>query len=181
MPSLLASSITGPDVHLRHLARLAGAGLCRTRIVVPLSVPALRHAGIHPGEGAPRPSPRGRQGLFSLGDIAVLTLRNTDRQRLLRLLGRYGVPVIDLQGYRGATIDRVKVGTYHRAKGLEFKAVLLPMWNQVSLDREAEPGCEIDATGGERRERDRRALFVAMTRARDELWLGSVRGPSGSG
>jgi hypothetical protein len=118
---------------------------------------------------------------MSLGDIAVLTLRNTDRQRLLRLLGRYGVPVIDLQGYRGATVDRVKVGTYHRAKGLEFKAVLLPMWNQVSLDRDAEPGCEIDATGGERRERDRRALFVAMTRARDELWLGSVRGPSGSG
>ena len=34
---------------------------------------------------------------------------------------------LDLQDYDGVTSDRVKVGTFKRAKGLEFKFVLIPV------------------------------------------------------
>lgn len=88
-----------------------------------------------------------------------------------------GIPWRRLSDKSGAGAGAVHVGTMHRAKGLEFKAVLvldasdgvLPSPGALRnvddpLDREA----ALD--------RERRLLYVAMTRARDELcvtWSGA--------
>lgn len=105
----------------------------------------------------------------ALGDMAVLVRRRTDVEHYRRVLERAGLPAVELTEYDGITTDRVKVGTFKRAKGLEFKLVLLPglcdgppeLWRGES-----------DDAYRERVERERRELFVGMTRARDGLWLG---------
>jgi superfamily I DNA/RNA helicase len=42
------------------------------------------------------------------------------------VLRRAGTEVVLLEKYDGSEVDAVKVGTIKRAKGLEFKQVLLP-------------------------------------------------------
>jgi superfamily I DNA/RNA helicase len=76
-----------------------------------------------------------------------------------------------LTDYDGAPTDAIKVGTVKRAKGLEFKHVLLP---EVRASDLAEAGPPADDTRREQWERERRELYVAMTRARDGLWVGVV-------
>jgi superfamily I DNA/RNA helicase len=76
-----------------------------------------------------------------------------------------------LADYRGTTSDAVKVGTYQRAKGLEFKCVFIPDRDRAVSPRAAE---ETEDAYRERAELQRRQLFVAMTRARDRLWLGTL-------
>uniref|UniRef100_UPI00066DAF93 UvrD-helicase domain-containing protein n=1 Tax=Streptomyces sp. SBT349 TaxID=1580539 RepID=UPI00066DAF93 len=92
-----------------------------------------------------------------------------DYQRLLR--GAH-IPTCLLDHYKGTPVDAVKLGTYRRAKGLEFAHVLLPR-HDVLL-HETTPDADVTH---ERRELARRQLFVAMTRARDTLWLGTVAPP----
>lgn len=82
-----------------------------------------------------------------------------------------------LPEYGGTPTERVKVGTYTEAKGLEFKAVFLP---GLSADRFPPAGGEHET---EEEHEERRALelsrvFVAMTRARDALVLSCVGEPS---
>lgn len=103
------------------------------------------------------------------GDMAVLVERRRDVDDYSRALRRAGIPTIELTKYDGVTVDHVKVGTFKRAKGLEFKYVLMPgLTNEAP---EMWPG-ETDETYAERCERLRRELYVGMTRARDGLWLG---------
>ncbi|MFD9369832.1 UvrD-helicase domain-containing protein [Streptomyces sp. NPDC060020] len=94
-----------------------------------------------------------------------------------RLLTQAGIPVCQLEQYDGHAVDAVKLGTYRRAKGLEFKNVFLPRHDAVSANGPAADtagGTETSQTAREREELLRSRLFVAMTRARDLLWLGSV-------
>ncbi|MER6445936.1 nuclease-related domain-containing DEAD/DEAH box helicase [Streptomyces venezuelae] len=106
-----------------------------------------------------------------------------------RLLTQAGIPVCQLEHYDGRAVDAVKLGTYRRAKGLEFKYVFLPRYDAVfakgtQAGTPAGPpagtsggtpgGTETSETAREREELLRSRLFVAMTRARDLLWLGSV-------
>lgn len=72
-----------------------------------------------------------------------------------------------LERYDGVTSDRVKVGTVKRSKGLEFARVFLP---QVALP--AVGGPRDESAEAERLALERRECFVAMTRARDVLWVG---------
>lgn len=99
------------------------------------------------------------------GDLAVLLSSNQQVRWWADQLRAAGVAVQLLTDYRGTPTPAVKVGTYQRAKGLEFEAVYLP---DIPSEWHAE-----DATA-EEAERLRRTLFVAMTRARDRLWLGHV-------
>jgi superfamily I DNA/RNA helicase len=71
--------------------------------------------------------------------------------------------------YDGRTSDAVKIGTFKRAKGLEFKFVLLPGLEEGPPQPWAG---ECGDSYRERVERERRELYVGMTRARDGLWLG---------
>jgi hypothetical protein len=104
-----------------------------------------------------------------LGDIGILTHTNYAAADVSRALAAAGISSIDLLKYDGKPIDAVKVGTIKRTKGLEFKQVLVVRTSPQLLDS-APSG--IDSAASERRELDRRELYVAMTRARDGLWVG---------
>ncbi|HTN59759.1 MAG TPA: 3'-5' exonuclease [Protaetiibacter sp.] len=108
-----------------------------------------------------------------LGDVGVLCTNNGDAKRAAILLERAGIPTVDLLDYNGVPVDKVKVGTIQRAKGLEFKQVLLP-WTDASLLAAPTSADTETATRSEKDERERRVLYVGMTRARDGLWVGSV-------
>ena len=101
------------------------------------------------------------------GDVAVLVHTDTDLAHLRGLLMRAAVPVVDVDD-RDGTTDRVVVGTFARARGLEFDHVLLPGLEQ-------EPTAlvgEHDDARRERARRRRRELYVGISRARHGLWLG---------
>lgn len=103
-----------------------------------------------------------------LGDIAVGVASNKDVDIVLQAFRAAGVRAQRLIDYDGVTTPAVKVGTHHRLKGLEFKCVFLPF---LSSDRF--PYVPRDAISAEgRREYEERALsvlYVALTRARDQL------------
>ncbi|MFI0404275.1 UvrD-helicase domain-containing protein [Actinomadura sp. 3N508] len=114
-------------------------------------------------------------GTSSLAGAAVLCRSRRDIDHYHRCLRRAGIPVLRLERYDGRPVEAVKLGTYRRAKGLEFKQVFLPHHDaDVAAAIPADPD---DPAGQERSELARRQLFVAMTRARDLLWLGSVAAP----
>lgn len=105
----------------------------------------------------------------TLGDVAVLAARKRTVKHYLDVLRREGIPCVPLEDYDGRTLDAVKVGTFKRAKGLEFKFVFLPQLVDGASTRWTD---ESETAYRERVELDRRELFVGMTRARDGLWLG---------
>ena len=105
------------------------------------------------------------------GDIAVLVASGQTSLLWRDILGSAGVSTVSLKAYDGTPVDAVKVGTYARAKGLEFSAVFIPDYHRAVT--QAGP-TEPDDVACERNELERRCLFVAMTRARDHLWLGQV-------
>lgn len=103
-----------------------------------------------------------------IGDVAVLCITRRSSMDATAALLAAGFPVINLEEYGGVPIDAIKVGTIKRAKGLEFKQVLIP-----DIRREhtiTEP--PTDDTDRERWDLTRREFYVAMTRARDGLWVG---------
>ena len=108
------------------------------------------------------------------GDMAVLARSAWVAARYRRLLRAQGIEAVDLEDYDGRTSGAVKVGTVHRAKGLEFAHVYLPRLDSRPVDRLRG---ESDAAYRERVELAHRQLFVGMTRARDLLWLGYCASP----
>lgn len=103
-----------------------------------------------------------------IGDVAVLCISRREATQASATLQAAGFPVVNLEDYNGLPLDAVKVGTIKRAKGLEFKQVLIP-----DIRREhtmTQPPS--DDTERERWDLARRELYVAMTRARDGLWVG---------
>lgn len=110
------------------------------------------------------------------GDAAVLCPSKRAIVHYQRLLARADIPVCPLEHYDGHPVEAVKLGTYRRAKGLEFKRVYLPQ-HDAALRHEPPAGsgaAEPPETAREHEELLRSQLFVAMTRARDVLWLGSI-------
>ena len=109
-------------------------------------------------------------GTTGFGDIGVLALYTWHATEAADALAEAGIPTIQLEKYDGHPVDAVKVGTIKRAKGLEFKEVLVvrtpPHLVQTELDPRA------DDAALERRDLQRRELYVAMTRARDGLGVG---------
>lgn len=99
----------------------------------------------------------------AIADIAILCNTTREADTAERLLSSAGIPTIPLLDYAGKPVDAVKVGTIKRAKGLEFKSVLLP-WTPTGQS----------STDEERSARDLRERYVAATRARDALWVGVV-------
>lgn len=111
------------------------------------------------------------------GDVGVLVTTNREADDYRRGFADAGLDSIDLTKYRGDDTNAVKVGTWHRAKGLEFKVVHLPnlsagRWPrrraQGQSDVEYEEACSLELS----------RLFVAMTRARDQLAVSCVGEPS---
>jgi hypothetical protein len=98
------------------------------------------------------------------GDVGILCVTTRGVAEVMRALAAAGIPAVDLNDYAGVPVDAVKVGTVKRAKGLEFKSVLLPRVRPEWIDE--------TARDDEAQVIHRRELYVAMTRARDELWVG---------
>ncbi|WP_062310226.1 nuclease-related domain-containing DEAD/DEAH box helicase [Demequina rhizosphaerae] len=106
-----------------------------------------------------------------LGDVAVLCVSTWAARQARDALKAVGCPVVELESYDGSAVDAVKVGTIKRAKGLEFKQVLMPYLKEAQIGLGEPP---VDGAERERWELERRELFVGATRARDGLWLGVV-------
>ena len=111
------------------------------------------------------------------GDVAVLVPTNRLVDTYTSLITDLGLAAEKLASYDGNPNDRVKVGTYQRGKGLEFKHVFLPRLDAEGTGETPRRG-EDEATHAERLDLLRRQVFVAMTRARDGLWGGWVERPS---
>lgn len=107
------------------------------------------------------------------GDVAILASRSKVLDHYAALLSRHGFGYVYLDKYDGKPSAKVKLGTFHRTKGLEFKHVLLPQLSDAP--RRLRQGESID-DHRDRLELERRTLFVGMTRARDGLWMGYVSG-----
>ncbi|NCT91856.1 UvrD-helicase domain-containing protein [Cellulomonas sp. APG4] len=105
----------------------------------------------------------------SPGDVGVLCLTHKGVQAATQALTAAGLPVVQLQSYDGSPVDAIKVGTIKRAKGLEFKQVLI---GDAWADQIGDAAPPAEGTERERWELRRRELYVGMTRARDGLWVG---------
>ena len=71
----------------------------------------------------------------------------------------------------------MKVGTYARSKGLEFKVVLLPRVKVGTVPHEQRAN-QSDEAYAEQRALEVNQFFVAMTRARDQLIVSFGEHPS---
>jgi hypothetical protein len=109
-------------------------------------------------------------GATNYGDIGVLALYNWHAREAADALAAAGIPIIPLEKYDGTPTNAVKFGTIKRAKGLEFAEVLVVRTPPHLIEPGVVP--EVDDAALERRTLQRRELYVAMTRARDGLWVG---------
>ena len=115
--------------------------------------------------------------VLGLGDIGVLAPNNRLVKRALEGLAAGGLTPQPLTNFEGLTNDRIKVGTFDRAKGLEFKVVFL-----LGMSNGPFPAprgrSESEAEYSERQAMEKARLFVAMTRARDGLYVLTGDNPS---
>ena len=105
------------------------------------------------------------------GDVGVLCLTIRGMDLAIGALNGVGIPVVLLDDDDRTVPDAVRVGTVRRAAGLEFRQVVMP---DVDTSWFSEPA---DLQGGSALEHHRlrmRELYVAMTRARDGLWVAGV-------
>lgn len=115
------------------------------------------------------------------GDIAVLVDVQRKGRDVERALKNAGVPVADLADYAGEHANGVLLGTFKRAKGLEFKEVFVVGLSAAEWpSRWFVPPDLDDEQREERTALQRRTLFVAMTRARDRLTLTCGGAPAAS-
>lgn len=109
-------------------------------------------------------------------EIAVLTRRASEQERVCDALRRAGVSVETLARNDETDNDAVKVASMHRAKGTEFRRVVVAA---ASADVVPLPYVFTGKPGSEHtaiRARERSLLYVACSRARDQLvitWSGA--------
>lgn len=99
-------------------------------------------------------------------------MRTWEGSSVVKLLGASEVAVVELAKYDGRVSEAVKVGTIQRAKGWEFKH-LLGVHTLAQLVRPAIVTGDVQC-GGRRVEIEPRQRYVALTWARDGLWVGVV-------
>lgn len=112
-------------------------------------------------------------------EIGIATRAKWMASKIETQLAAEDIPTIDLSKARGTDVDAVSIGTMHRMKGLEFRCVTVagvgashvPLANAVTTAEEDKLTHDQDV------ERERCLLFVACTRAREEL-LVTWHGPS---
>ncbi|MFE6923856.1 UvrD-helicase domain-containing protein [Nocardia sp. NPDC057663] len=103
----------------------------------------------------------------NMTDVAVLVATRADVRNIKNRLERAGFSTCLLTSYDGTQHDAVKIGTVHRAKGLDFAAVFhIAERPQVPADGIERDHAELVA----------RQTMVALTRARDYVWFGVVTG-----
>ena len=101
---------------------------------------------------------------------AILVYGNSAVRSWLERLGEAGLGAVPLTEYHGRPKPGVKVGTYHRAKGLEFARVFLPGLNHRFPYGDKYNDDNLVVMGS--------ALYVGMSRARDVLKISYAGRPS---
>ncbi|WP_040689096.1 3'-5' exonuclease [Nocardia vinacea] len=108
--------------------------------------------------------------------IAVLTRAQQDRDLIVRALRERGVEAEVLDDDLPAG-GRAQVLTMHRAKGMEFRCVILAGVDREHVPSRAQLRGIPEEEVAEAQQRERSLLYVAASRARDELvvtWSGQI-------
>ena len=104
------------------------------------------------------------------GDIGVFAATNSRVRDALAHLTNLGLGCQELAKFDGRPNQLIKLGTFHRSKGLEFKVVFLLDLSATSFPSRRRAGqSEIEHT--EQKALQISQLYVAMTRARDSLYV----------
>ena len=113
---------------------------------------------------------------LSLGDFGVFAATNSQVDAAISVLEQAGLSGINLKDFAGKATEEVKVGTFDRAKGLEFKVVFL-----LGVSHGAWPFTPSNkfppAESADAEALAATKLFVSMTRARDALYIGCSEKP----
>ncbi len=107
--------------------------------------------------------------------IAVLTRGQSDRDRFVRALGERGIEARALDS-NPASAGHVQALTMHRSKGMEFSRVVLAGVDDTHVPSAATLRSVPEEEQAEALLRERSLLYVAASRARDELvvtWSGT--------
>ena len=112
---------------------------------------------------------------LGLGDIGVFAPSNDLVDRAISCFADAELACQPLTKYEGQSNAAIKVGTFNRVKGLEFKVVFLL---DLSVFPRRRRPAKAAAENEERLALHVSQLFVAMTRARDGLFLLCGDGPS---
>lgn len=145
----------------------------------------LRALSMNTVRSGPRPTLRsfrtpGDEAAWIIGQLdpddpdidgtAIFVFTNREVAEWRRRLADAGIGTVGLEDYRGRPVPGVKVGTYYRAKGLEFARVFLPCVDEGYPSGDHSDADEIVEKGA--------ALYVAMSRARDHLLISYAGQPS---
>lgn len=98
-----------------------------------------------------------------LGQICVIGLNRTVRDALTKALEQAKLSCIELREDADPETSKVKISTIESSKGHEFSAVFIVGLIEGAIPRRS--------TAQEEQYRDAARLYVAMTRARDRLYL----------
>ncbi|MFD6107687.1 3'-5' exonuclease, partial [Nocardia salmonicida] len=101
------------------------------------------------------------------GDIAVIVDTHKDAKHLREVLQVAGLPTMPLDDYDGTQLKEIKVGTVHRAKGMDFAAVF-------HITTEPATFATVRGATRDHAELAARQKLVAITRARDYAWLAYI-------
>ena len=108
---------------------------------------------------------------YAASDIAIFTRTNAlVEERAKHVAGRLGLKAQLLKDDRPLEAKRIAIGTMHRAKGLEFKVVVVMGCEERYLPNQYVLGTKVDDV--ERAlfvEQERNLFYVACTRAREHL------------
>jgi superfamily I DNA/RNA helicase len=109
-------------------------------------------------------------------EIVVVARTNAVLSRYAEVLRIAGISNAKIEkGPRGAG---VQLATMHRVKGLEFRAVFIVHCSLGVVPQPKRGDVEDEAARADHDERERRLLYVAMTRARELLWISGAGQPS---
>ena len=124
---------------------------------------------------------------FKHEEIGVMTRRNEDVDRLLEWMDRNSVPCVNLKDLKKDVSlgSGVRIGTFDRAKGMEFRAVFIPRLGKslfpINEKKDGPEQLAISVSEGEampaseeemeQRQLNIDRLYVAMTRAMEMLYL----------
>jgi len=117
----------------------------------------------------------GKEGIIP-HEIGVFVRSAAEMDRAFRAVKDTGYPFVVLDEQAEPANGRVSIGTMHRAKGLEFKAVAVMACDDevIPLQERIETVAD-DADLEEVYSTERHLLYVACTRARDRLLVTGVK------
>ncbi len=111
-------------------------------------------------------------GMMRPEEIVVIARTKLTLNHYTQVLRAAGISHSKIErGPRGAG---VQLATMHRAKGLEFRAVFVVNCSAGVVPQPPRGDVDDEAARADHEERERRLLYVAMTRARELLWISGV-------